>query len=64
MNESDLITLAQLASHLRVPASWLRAEADAGRLPHVRAGHQRLFNLPSVLSLLADRAARERGGGP
>lgn len=60
MDETDeLLALPDLARRLRVPASWLKREADEGRLPHVRAGRQRLFNLAAVAALLADRAARE-----
>ena len=55
----DLIPLPALARKLRVPASWLRAEADAGRLPHIRAGRQHLFSLQRVIAILATRAARE-----
>jgi excisionase family DNA binding protein len=62
-NDPDLVTLADLARRLRVSAAWIRAEADAGRLPHVRAGSQRLFNLRAVLHLLAERAARLEKGG-
>lgn len=56
--KNDLVTLSQLARRLRVPAIWLRAQADSGALPHVKAGHQRLFNAGVVERLLAERAAR------
>ena len=61
--DPDIVTLADLSRRLRVSAAWLRAEADAGRLPHVRAGSQRLFNLSVVLHLLAERAAGQEKGG-
>lgn len=57
-NESLLVTLPQLARRYGVPASWLKAEADSGRLPAVRAGSQRLFNLEVVELVLAERAAQ------
>ena len=52
----ELITINELARRLRVPAAWLRREADAGRLPHLAAGSQRLFNLEAVERVLAKRA--------
>lgn len=52
----DLANLPALARHLRVPASWLRAEADSGRIPHLKAGSQRLFNVAAVERVLAERA--------
>ena len=58
-NDTSLVTLRDLARLLRVTTTWLRSEADAGRLPHVRAGSQRLFNAEVVRLVLADRAARE-----
>lgn len=56
MSDTVLMTLTELARRLRVPVRWLRQEADAGRLPHVKAGSQRLFNWPDVERLLAKRA--------
>jgi hypothetical protein len=52
------VTLTFLARHLRVSADWLRAEASAGRLPHVRAGDQLLFNLRLVEQLILRRASQ------
>lgn len=54
--KSGLVTLPELARRWRVPVAWLRREADEGRLPHVRAGSQRLFDAATVERLLADRA--------
>lgn len=45
-----------MARRLGVPASWLRREADAGRIPCVRAGAQRLFAAELVERLLLERA--------
>ncbi len=41
---------------LRVPAGWLRAEIDAGRLPALIAGRSVLVHVPTVLPLLTKRA--------
>lgn len=58
-SSNSLATLVTLARHLRVPVRWLRKEADAGRLPHIKAGSQRLFNVATVERLLSERAAQE-----
>ncbi len=46
-----------LARELRLPREWLASEADAGRLPCLRIGHRRLFNVDAVRRALAERAA-------
>jgi hypothetical protein len=51
-----LTPLGSTARLLRVPAAWLRDEADAGRLPHLRAGNAYLFDVDLVERLLLDRA--------
>ena len=63
MNDANrLVRLLELANQLKVPAQWLRHETEAGRIPHLRAGRQRLYNLGAVMRALANRA-RERKGG-
>jgi hypothetical protein len=42
------------------PAKWLRAEAMAGRLPHLNADGQLLFNPEVVEAALTERASGER----
>lgn len=56
-----LLPLRFMARRLRVPAKWLRAEALAGRLPHLNADGQLLFNPVAVEAALIARAADERG---
>ena len=51
------VTLSVLARRLRVPVSWLREEAEAGRLPHLKAGRQILFDADTVIGNLRERAA-------
>ncbi len=51
-----LYPLNEAARTLRVPATWLRAEADAGRLPHLRAGKAYLFDLEFLERVLTERA--------
>ncbi len=50
------LPLRRAATRLGVPAAWLRAEARAGRVPHLRVGRRLLFNLAAVESVLLDRA--------
>jgi len=60
MEQSVLLALPMMARRLRVSQHWLRSEADAGRIPHIRAGGTRyLFSPAAVEAILADRAARE-----
>ena len=54
---NELLTLSRLARRLRIPAKWLKAEADAGRLPHLKAGPRYLFNAWAVQEALAAKAA-------
>jgi hypothetical protein len=44
-----------MARRLRVPATWLRAEAEAGRIPHLRAGSALPFDPEVVERIVFDR---------
>ena len=57
---TKLLPLNRLAALLRLPAAWLKAEADAGRLPVLVVGKRRLFNPVAVEEALAERAATSR----
>lgn len=60
--ESDhapLLPLNRMARRLRVTIAWLRAEADAGRIPCLRAESRYLFSPETVERVLAERAAHE-----
>jgi hypothetical protein len=48
-----------LSRILHVPVAWLRAEADAGRIPHLRAGTALLFDLETVKRILTERARQQ-----
>jgi len=39
-----------------VPVKWLREEAEAGRIPHLKAGNTLLFNYEAVEECLGKRA--------
>ncbi len=49
------VYLGAMARRLRVPATWIRAEAEAGRIPHLRAGSALLFDPEVVERILMDR---------
>jgi len=40
----QLLSLPALADALKLPESWIKAEADAGRIPHLRIGKRYRFN--------------------
>ena len=58
-NETKLLTVVALARVLRIPATWLKSEALAGRLPCLRVGRRMLFNRDAVEVALLERAAKE-----
>ena len=55
---SALLTADKVAELLAVPASWVYAEARAGRIPHVTLGRYRRFRREAIEGWIADR---ERG---
>lgn len=59
MNADQLVPLRGLARELKISIEWLKAEADAGRVPCLRAGRKRLFNVEAVRQALLRRAAGE-----
>jgi excisionase family DNA binding protein len=64
---NHLLTAQDVAALLRVPASWVYAEARAGRIPHIRIGRYRRFR-PIAIQEWAQRleqgprASRSYGG--
>jgi hypothetical protein len=59
--EPKLLPLYAMARRLHVPNNWLRAEAEAGRIPCLIAGRQILFNPAIVESLIVERASGREG---
>jgi excisionase family DNA binding protein len=59
IEKPKLVPLGEMAERLRVPRSWLKAEADAGRLPHLKAGARVLFDAQVVEALLHERAIQK-----
>jgi hypothetical protein len=54
--KTTLLPLGPMARLLGVTTRWLRAEAEAGRLPHVPADKTILFDADLVERLLGERA--------
>lgn len=59
-NNHAILPLGPMARRLRVTTAWLRSEADAGRIPCLRAGRRYLFAPDAVERVLSDRAATEK----
>jgi hypothetical protein len=55
---ATVLPLGVTARLLHVPAWWLRSEAEAGRIPHLRAGKVLLFDPDLVERLLIERARK------
>lgn len=53
------LPLRRTAARLGVPAAWLRAEVEAGRVPHLRVGRRVMLNPQAVERVLL---ARQAGG--
>ena len=60
LTQPTLVPIGRMARILRVPVVWLRGEAEAGRVPCLRAGKVFLFDAEAVERVLLERAA---GGG-
>jgi DNA-binding transcriptional MerR regulator len=53
-----LMKIGPMARKLGVNVRWLRAEAEAGRIPALRAEKVFLFDPDTVIALLAERARK------
>lgn len=56
---NELIGLRRAARRLGVTQGWLRAEAEAGRIPHLKAGTRILLDLALVERVLWRRVERQ-----
>lgn len=62
MCQAKLLPVGPMARLLRVPVRWLRAEAEAGRVPCLKADTALLFDPDTVERVLLERArATEQG---
>ncbi len=59
MIKTSPIGIAELAARLSLPIAWIKTEAQAGRLPHLKVGRKWLFNQAAVEAMLSDRAKGE-----
>jgi hypothetical protein len=50
-----------MARRLRLPVKWLREEAEAGRVPCLKAGRAFLFDPDAVEKALVERAQKNGG---
>jgi hypothetical protein len=57
--DKRLWPIGPTARRLRVTVKWLRGEAEAGRVPHLKADDRFLFDLESVERVLLERAKGE-----
>jgi hypothetical protein len=55
--ENRLLPLFAMARRLHVTNKWLRREAEAGRLPCLKADKQILFNPAIIEPLIVKRAS-------
>lgn len=62
LTQSKLLPAGPMARRLRVPVRWLKAEADAGRIPHVLAEQVYLFDPETVEAVLLNRARGKQQG--
>ena len=56
-----IVELEEMAKRAKVPPRFLKAEAEAGRVPALKAGAKFLFNPQAVLKVLSERAANSQG---
>jgi len=63
ISKPKLLPVGPMARRLRVPVRWLRSEAEAGRIPHVKADTAILFNPAKVEQVLLRRAMEEPSNG-
>jgi hypothetical protein len=64
--DKKLHTLRMLAERLKpfgLTQAWLKAEAEAGRIPCFRAGRRMLFDPEAVEQALLQRARQTEKGG-
>lgn len=62
MSECELLNLPRMSRRLGVAQQWLKEEADAGRVPCLKAGKRYLFDAVAVQGAIASRAARSQPG--
>ena len=59
-NKRKLVSLVELSRRLHISAKWLKAEALAGQIPHLKAGRKLLFNIEAVECALVERSSKRK----
>ncbi len=62
ISPSKLLPVGPMARLLRLPVRWLRQEAEAGRVPCLRADKALLFDPDTVERVLLERARETQQG--
>jgi hypothetical protein len=52
----EVLTARQIATRFRVPFAWVKEQAKAGNLPHLKVGRRLLFNSRAVAEAIARMA--------
>ena len=62
MDSKTFIPLHALSRRLGLPAAWIKAEAEAGRIPSLRAGRRLMFNPDAVERILIELGKADADG--
>lgn len=54
-------SLRRTAARLGVPIAWLKSEAQADSVPHLKIGRRLMFNCEAVERALLERADQAKG---
>ena len=54
------VSLRRAAMRLGVPMGWLKGQADAGQVPHLKCGRMRRFNVAEVELALQRQSSQEQ----
>ncbi len=57
MKQVKLYHIIGLAAELKLPAKWLKEQAQTGKIPCLKVGRKMLFSLEAVKQALLDLAA-------
>lgn len=57
----EVLNVHELSERLRLPVEWIKTQARAGKLPHLRVGRTTLYNPVAVTAVLAEMAAQFPG---
>ena len=55
--DTKFVSITVATRYFGLPINWLKAEATAGHIPHLKVGRRMLFDLAAVEQVLFDRAA-------